>query len=290
MATAHRKFYYYKTEPDDISFLERLETVQRLDNRIRTSFTHTGRQVLFETNRRENLVCGFITLLRDDEVPSIGQRNSPIGRPMQLDPDQGVLEQSHFVFLPSKRVLVFEYNHFGPRISLLFNCLNRLFKDHVDEGADDMTYNYIPRGDALDRIRTARGIVALDISYTPAVELAGSEGDTTIHDLFRQATEIGEPQTIEIALRGTKRNRLMSAPQFLNTIIRSGRDISDYKKLRTKIENSLGAIEVVDLLQDRTVSALSVLRLDQHRQLNADNVYEQVIADIRRKFPHEIIQ
>jgi hypothetical protein len=283
VATAKRKFYYYRTGPDEVSFLDRVRSAEGLELQLRASVTHGGRQVMFVTHNRENFLCGYITLLRDDQVPSLGERNSPIGTPMQLAANQGVLEQSHFVFMPSSRVLVFEYNHFGPRVNLLIDTLNQLYQDNINDSDEEITYSYVPRGDALDRLRRGRGVIGFDMSFVPMAETT-SDSSTSLHGLFRHAAEIGEPQNIEIVLKGTKSNKLMSVTSFMDDLTHSGRDVTDYKKLKVKIENSTGAVEVIDLLQDRVVSELSVIRLDQHRQLDADDAYQKVITDLSRRF------
>jgi hypothetical protein len=285
MASVKRSFYYYNIEGIEPSLASRMRNVLELDEEIRGQFTNNGQQVLFEVAEHDTVWRGFVTILREDARPELGRRNSAVGSPINMAGNDGVLEKSHFVFSPRHSILVFEYNTAGPRATTFFKCINYLYQTHVDPEARDISWSYVPRSDALDRIRAGQAIASVSFSTKPINFVHLSGNDSSIGDMISDATVVGNrPQKIEIALKGDKKHPVFSQVGDFFTKFLHDHSTEDYESLEVKVVKRNGYIDTIDLVKDHVHSSLSFIGMDNSRRINSNQAYTGMIQALRERY------
>jgi hypothetical protein len=288
VATVKRKIFYYKTRvrAESASFTDMLRKVSKLDVSERV-YDYAGQQTILETFWREDHVLGKITILREDGLPSIGTRNTLVSRPIDLRDNEGIQEVSHFVFLPAKSLLAFEYNHPGPRVTVLFKAVNDLYNQYFTNPNNTpviATFDYIDRGGTLDRIDHAKGIKAIEATFTTAQ--LSTNNNAGLIKTIHQISDIGQTKTISIVLKGEKgsRNPIMGVSDLVNKFLPNReQSLPDFDKLRVKIINPVGAVEVIDLFEDKVIAEINAIKIGRSRALDSADLYEKVLEDARSK-------
>lgn len=283
MAAVRRSFYYYDIQTSDPSFVSRIMDILQLNENARGSFTQGGQQMLFEAAQRDNVWCGYATLLREDARPELGRRNSAVGTPINMGNNDGILERSHFVFSPRHSVLLFEYNTFGPRATAFLRCMDNLYQTHCNEQAPDVEWSYVPRGDALERIRRGQTIASVSFSTKPVTFARPQGGDTSIGSLLDDASELANPKKVGIALLGDKKRPVMTITDFFGKIL-GNHQPSDYEKLEVKVVNQSGYIDTIDLVKDHVHSSLSFIGMDNTRRINTEEAYTRMIHELQERY------
>lgn len=286
--TVKRKFFYYKArvENETTTFTDMLRKVGELGDAERAC-EHAGQQVMLEVTKEDDHFKGKVGILREDGIPTIGTRDTLTSRQIDLLENEGIQEVSHFIFLPAKSLLAFEYNHYGPRVTLLFKVVNEIYDKHfTSSGAAPSTaaFDYVAKDGAFDRIDHAGGIKAVEATITNAQLITTS--NTGLLETVRQIGDIGQTKTIGIFLKGEKGSRspIMTVAELIRKFLPNReQSLPDYDKFRVKVINSVGTVEMVDLFEDKVVSEINIIKLGRNRALDSGDLYKKVLEDVRSK-------
>ena len=207
---------------------------------------------------------------------------------LDIAPDQGLLETTHAVFFPGNVVGV-EYNHYGPRISLLGAYLHNLSDGVVAK----VKFNPILRDDPTKQLDRLSEIRLFDISvrrpYIESVKQAeASLGDT----LEANARLFDEPDKVQVVLRyPTTRRRsamdLLRDPLKTLVAFNSQQPVIDRFKVRGYCEDS-GKVETLDLLKDNIIATKQVVRMGgRGRAIDSESAF-RAIGESYSQFSDEI--
>ncbi|HUC90089.1 MAG TPA: hypothetical protein VMR45_04760 [Patescibacteria group bacterium] len=270
----------------DVAFTDMLQKVRQLDISERI-YTHMGHEILFDLSDAEDCVQGKVTLLRDDGIPAIGSHNSMAARALELAENEGVQEASHFVYLPEKHIMAFEYNQFGPRIGLFFKVVNALYEQNftLDSAQPPFAkWSYIQSGTAMDKLSRSRSIKMIEINYVDGH--LNNDGNVGVNQVLNTLADIDDVKTVALTLKGQRgsRNPIMATAHFIQRFLPHGeQSLPNYEKLKVKVINSVGSTEVIDLFEDKVMVEITAVKLGRSRQLDTRDLFEKVTVDIRSR-------
>lgn len=166
-----KSIYFYRIYDKDTKFIHKLRKVCTLQEGEREykhkDVTLNIRSQQIEINDQQ-IITGTIRLLRDT-APSIGTLGTNQSKPISLKENEGVNEKTHFTIMTldnEKSYIAMEYNHYGPKISLLFNLVNDLFAKEFDSDSEKNSYIYLTKRGALLRIKMNRVSTCFAVRFT----------------------------------------------------------------------------------------------------------------------------
>ncbi|HSE61766.1 MAG TPA: hypothetical protein VLA88_05745 [Candidatus Saccharimonadales bacterium] len=279
MASTSRKIYYFQAAAaGDVRFSDMVKQVCRLEMSDRT-ILHEGQQVIVHLFRQQDILAGVVTILREEGLPAIGRRNSIDIRDIELAEEEGILEASHFVIMPDAEIVLFEYNHYGPKVGLFFHAINTIYRERFEPNAPGADWAYISRRDGYERLGDMAGVSGLQISMTNLqLSNAGSYNET-----LESLEHLGDWRTANIELKPEPHSRtiILSIAEFVRKFFPHGQqDLQNYEKCRVKAINATGGVETIDLLADKVTSQFSVTRLGRSRQINTSDLLSKMQEDV----------
>ncbi len=289
MPSIVRTVYYYKVfNPDgSIPFYKKLQKICQLPE-LEREYTHQDVTVNIQITTGEHdgemVLSGVVRLLRY-LAPSVGLRGTNMSKPIQLEIDEGVNEKTHFVYAPSKNVIAVEYNHYGPKVGLLFKIVNELYRANFDTESKKNSYIYITNGNGLRRISDSKAVKKIHLEYVNQTLDSGNH--TPLAQAYMNALSIGNTQAAEIILKPEphSRNPIMTGAEFVKSIIsnrtNSSTDINEFEKLKVTFENETGTTEVIDLIKDKLSKDFNAIPLqDGTKEINSDYLLSAMYDDI----------
>ncbi len=249
-----------------------------------------GTQLLFMKieKMQSNQFYGFLGLTRMDDLPAID--NLGTEKPLNLNTTEGLLEKSHF-FLTPKYIngkkgfaLVFEYNHFGPRISRFGEYLaNKLNMQKIG------IMRFV-RKDLLKEVEESNSLRSFQLKFTQQVYGKNDKRYyPTLFDLFQSTKKYaGETCTIIISAGRSKKSQIGIRKLLSDVIekIQRSDDTGNIKCAKIKyVNNSTDKIDLVNLLQANIEQEIFVEKEDpKHRNVKSESMYsalEDVYNEIK---------
>ncbi len=290
MSNITRTVYYYKIfNPDgSLSFNRKIQKICELPE-VDREYTHqdvtVNIQVAASGTGNDLVLSGVVRLLRY-VAPSVGLRGTNSSKPIELEDDEGVNEKTHFVYIPSKNVIAVEYNHYGPKVGLLFKVVNELYRSNFDSKSVNNSYIYITNSDGLTKISNSHGIRKVHLEYVEE-PLDTAQDTTPLMAAYRNALSVGDTQSVEMILkpRQNSRDRIMSGVEFIKNLIPHGgsssSDLSGFKKLKVTYENETGGTDVLDLIQDKLSRDFSAIQVKEGtKEINSDYLLSSMYDDL----------
>ena len=207
---------------------------------------------------------------------------------LNIAPDEGLLETTHAVFFPGNVVGV-EYNHYGPRISLLGHYLHKL----SDCGVPRAMFSPILRDDPTRQLDRLTDIRVFDIAVRrPYIDSVRRASSSLADALEANAGLFDEPESIQLVLKYPAARR-RSAWDFFSTPLRSlvtfnsQSPVIDRLRVRGHCED-IDRVEGLDLLKDNIIATKQLVRLGgRGRAIDPESAfqaiyesYEQFVDDI----------
>lgn len=289
MSTVKRTVFYFKDQvPENgVSFYDKIKRVHDLDQSQREFDCDGGNTCNFWYVENDNVIEGTIELIRYIS-PTIRTRGSNHSSTVSLDQNEGVNEKAHFIYNPTNSVFSFEYNHFGPKIGLLYRAVNRLYKDHFDENTPRSNFAYVSAGTALQRLDESFGIRTVQVRYASPVLSDDEDASSTLSQTINAVREFGNAQTVDILFKGEPHSRgiLMGIQQFKARFLPYGdQSLQNFEKLEVKVQkNETGSVELIDLFKDKMLSEITAIRLHEHsRELDTQDFLQKIRRDMRDK-------
>lgn len=284
MATARRTVYYFRLTPDSLPTLaDKIQSLSQvpIDQR---AHSHMGQQVLFEAEEVGGMLRGFVTILRQSGLPAVGRLNTHEARALDLADDEGLSETSHFV-LDNGGLLGFEYNHYGPRASLLVDAVDKVYGDIFDDDAPSSEYDVLLGQDGFDIIQSARGIKVVEMAVARSNLRTSDLSNESLNQAFVSSEQLGQTGRVTLVLTGDQQNRgiFMRSGEFFDTLLPQGRQsLGPFEKFKAKIVNESGATETIDLLNDRVKTRVIANTEGRGRSIRRGSVLDQMAIDLAR--------
>jgi len=293
MPTHTRTIYYYKVfNPDgSLSFNRKLKKICELTETDR-EYTHQDVTVNIQITKTgtgdDETLSGVVRLLRY-LAPSVGLRGSNSSKPIELGDDEGVNEKTHFVYIPAKNVIAVEYNHYGPKVGLLFKIVNELYRSNFDSESKKNSYIYITNGDGLTKIAKSPGIRKVHLEYVQEM-LDTDKESTPLMSAYRNALNVGDTQSVEMILKPQKnsRNAIMSGVEFIKNILpgndNKGSDLSGFNKLEVTYEDETGGTGIINLIQDKLSRDFTAIHVKEGtKEINSDYLLSSIHEDLKER-------
>ena len=207
---------------------------------------------------------------------------------LDIAPDEGLLETTHAVFFPGN-VVGAEYNHYGPRISLLGQYLHKL----SDCGGPMATFSPILRDDPTRQLDRLTDIRVFDIAVRrPYIDSVKQASSSLADTLEATAGLFEEPERIQLVLKYPAARRRSAWDFFRNPLrslvtFNSQSPVIDRLQVRGHCED-IDRVEGLDLLKDNIIATKQVVRLGgRGRAIDPESAF-QAIYESYRQFASEI--
>lgn len=289
MSTVKRTVFYFKDQvPENgVGFYDKIKRVNDLGENQREFDCGGDNTCNFWYSTQGNLLVGTIELIRYVS-PSIRTRGTNHSSTVSLADGQGVNEKTHFVYNPANSTFAFEYNHFGPKIGMLYKMVNQLYKDNFDQNTPPTPRNsfaYVSAGTALERLEASFGIRTVQVRYASPNLSGESDADSTLSQSINAVREFGNAQTLDITFKGEPYSKgvIMSVRDFLSKFLPHGdQSLQNFEKLEAKVQKSeTGGVEIIDLFKDKMLGELSAVKLHEHsRELDSADFQQKMVRDM----------
>lgn len=230
-----------------------------------------------EKESTRHQIQGFLGLTRMDDLPAIDNLGKE--SPLELNPTEGLLEKSHFLLMPyainGKKgfAVVFEYNHFGPRISRFGEYL--LKKLNVQK----LEISRFIRKDILKEVEKSNILRSFQLKFSK--HLFDREDDrkfNSLNNLFNSMKEYrGEYYNITISA-GREKSSLISVKNLLSDVVKkiqnsNGESTIHCAKVKFFNEET-SKMDLVNLLQANISQEVSITKKDpKHRSVISESMY-----------------
>lgn len=248
---------------------------QPLDRRMRSVGTnelrlenlhepHTG------TNDTPYWLLDF-TNLRFRNGPGRANRNTPVTG-FQMAPDDGFGEATAALYDPHKRVLVIQYNHHGPRATVI----NAYINGFDPNTTHDYQFRVKIDNSAASKLANKRILTKLSIKISPPdISADLRNGGTSLQKALAIADEL-EGGTIEITIAAGQAKNAKLNHSKTSKLIERLKKLMDDDGAVEKIEvsgraNPESRVELVDLIEEKIEADINNLVLGPDRRYTQDS-------------------
>lgn len=198
-----------------------------------------------------------------------------------LSNNEWVTETTHFLYSPSRNLLVLEYNHFWPRIWTFEWHLNERANTHETWWISEVNIKPILNKETIQKLEDMKEIRLLSISVPKTSIWNLSENDSSFFDLFENSFNFWNTQEVTIVLKAESKNRnpiFKDISLLKEELEKFGYEINEtFNDLKVKaMSNSLNKIITYDLLQDKIKDDISVIKLWTSRDIDSDDMLEKM--------------
>lgn len=247
---------------------------------------------LQEAKKRQGVWIGDMVKIRMDNIPPKTKLNGQ-QEDLDLDPDEGLGEETAFLYDPGITILAIQRNRYAVSAS----AFARYFE--IKGGIDEIELRPILLSSAMKRMAQMRIHRRLEISIASIQNLKMFAGDGHgVEKLTDLSDYFDAPAASIVVSMGQHSGTLNKIMQFAKDILQATREVSSnagYRPPVTKLtvsgkhsENS--PIEVVDLLEDRMIDVeevnfsrnYSVSR--ESRQHAIQTAYSKRLSELKAMF------
>lgn len=300
MSTITRKIHFFKIEmfeaqvssslfakhSDPAKVMEYIQSLQFMDNKPRSRYMYLpNNDVCFleldSIDAKKGRIMGKMALSRRSALPELEQQGTLTS--LNIPPNSGLAELTHFVYYPSKDIIGIEFNFYGPRSSVFRDYIQEKSK-HYSKPVHFIRLNPILNLDVEQTLQRIGEVNMLQIELDKNSLFVIEELDTNLKKAFEAAAEVTESETVEIVFRKKKYKREGFVFPFLKS------KIIDFLKNDGNRE-SLSRFKVVgedlwaedkkargfDLLEDKLVSTKKIIAADEKgRNVDSDSMYDAI--------------
>ncbi|QDU44325.1 hypothetical protein Mal52_28040 [Symmachiella dynata] len=257
---------FFKVEcSDGKEFAEVLKEAKKV-KRVKRTFGVLGKYLrLHELSKSSGVWRGETINIRMDAMPSKASLSGDLDA-FELDPDEGVGEETAFEYHPDLNVLVLQRNRHG--VTMTSFC--RLF-EHASR-IEYVELQPILQKHAMKRFLAMQHIRSLEISIAGANNPSIVEDASLTDTKFIDAMRILDGPSVQLSVSmGYERSGSLSASgvfQFIKGLINRGTEGDvELRKLRVSgAKDQSDPLEVIDLIKDRIVE-MAEITLDDDRRL-----------------------
>jgi hypothetical protein len=257
-------------------FGEKLKTLCESLDALERETDYRGRGVRFdiESVSDNGIIKGTFQQLREN-APSIRKAGQENSKPILLEDDEGVNEKTHFMYDPVTSRICVENNYHGPKIGLMVNVINSMYKTHVDNKERRNSFEFIQTKKAIKKIKELYNVRSVVARYTDPYSVDISPDSKEAPDVFK---EFSAPQhsRLEIKLTSTvKGGVVMKTVEFFNKFLKEEKQLQLYEKLQVNVEDDeTGKPRVFDLVKDQLHEEIIAPLTQGTREVNSTAIFE----------------
>lgn len=226
--------------------------------------------------RRSQYVRLQLGVVRKTGLPHIEQSGAV--SPLNIRPNQGLVEQTHVVFFPN-RIVGAEFNFYGPRVARFTEYLRQKFQNDLPR----VNFEPLLRRDVQEQIQHFRDIRVLQLRVHREYLDLLSGAEASLPEALRRTEAYLGAATVELVLRPQKFSRgglaqFQRAVDLVRTLVRNPRTREGVEVFKVRAEDDrTGKPEWFDLLKDHLIATRRVARQDdQHRAVNSASMYREI--------------
>lgn len=250
-------FYRVKVEDkQDRTFLQLLEELNALPDDESRAQNRTDDAVRLQTAKKgTNAWRGDMLRIRMNEAPVKAKRSGET-KPIDFDEDEGLGEETAFLFNVPTNILVIQRNRIGVSASALAKYFKVLGK------AKSIIFEAILKENALKRIASMQSIRTFEVHFAGVQNGQSLRGKGhSAKAIYSMLDEFQAPNaTIKLSV-GRKRGTLQNVTNFVSELFGNQADERPPDVTRVVVIGSEGDDEertLIDLLQDRLSEAVIV--------------------------------
>lgn len=197
-----------------------------------------------------------------------------------LKSDEWITETTHFLYAPSREILMVEYNHYWPRIWALQWHLNDRANTNEKWWFDEVDLKSIPNKDFLEKLNDFDEIKSLSFSI-PKSNIENLWEDS-IFSTFSDAFNFWDTWEISIVLKSEKWSRepiLKDIEWIKKELEKIWYNIEEnFNQFKIKaLSKSQNKTRTYDFLQDKFKTEISVIKLWKSRDIDSEDILEKMI-------------
>lgn len=229
----------------------------------------------FEVTESSNRFMGSLRVLRQS-TPRKGRLGTNATSDLGLGEDEGVCEISHFIYDQEVNRLAMQYNYYGPKVSHLFNLVNRLY-DKISADSPRCSYYPIVTDSKLSFALESGDIHAVVARPKHPVADDLVPADMNWQQLYK-TYNLPDNTSMTISLNNRNGGLRDSLQSFL-----SHRDgINQYDKLEVSMVNpESGKVEKYDLIKNKLQTKLFV-PLINNKEIDTELLRTMMVEDFNR--------
>lgn len=276
MATSiKRKIDYYKITAqggDNGLFGEKLAEIVSNIAPVDREVDYHGSKANFHASLDEDgYIRGCIHQLRFSSPTKrkVGDTNTKL---VDLEQNEGINEQTYFIYCPETSYICMEYNYHGPKIGMLINIVNGLYKKHLESNPVRSSYELVRRGGTIKKAYESHDIRSVVVKPVDPIT-AGLDEDADYPAVVQQfKPPKGTRMVFKLSAR-EKGTRLMSGDQFKSEVLRSEQDLEYYAKLEVNMfDDETGRTVAYDLVKDKLQDEISVQLVGESNAVNPESI------------------
>jgi hypothetical protein len=261
-------FYHVKVEDKkDRTFLDLLEAVHAMPDDESRAQNRTDDAIRLQTVKKSAAAWrGDMLRIRMNEAPVKAKRSGET-KPIDFDEDEGLGEETAFLFHVSTNILVIQRNRIGVSASALAKYFKVLGKVKA------ITFESILKEDALKRIAKMQSIRTFEIHFAGVQNGQSLKGKgSSAKAMYSMLDEFQAPNaTIKLSV-GRKPGTLQNVVNAVSGLFGNEADSQPSDVTRVIVVGSEGEDEertLIDLLQDRLSESVIVEIKDGERITSA---------------------
>ena len=248
-----------------------------------------GNEFFMTMKEEAGVYFGKCYKLRNTNLPHVKNIVNGNLKEIATEEHERLSEETHYLIDPSKKVLICESNHAGPRYTAVVGTINYVLeKLQIKERVQA---SIILNKDIFRAIKDKKGVVkALDLNvsvfgFSKISEALGSM-EFLHSDVKSDDTKIRINGKISFNVDKTKKNNLsMIANQVSRALHEYDCSDDTYKKLIIRFEDEEGHRESVDFFSDRLCESISISLLSSNsKYINSNEMFDE-LKRLNGEFP-----
>lgn len=288
--TTKRTLYFFKVKTESNTCLK--DILHKVHHELWISDKYTdkdnGDEKIYLRNVAEInwYICWIISNLRLSKLPKKWKVGELDPSALALLDDEGIVESTHFIYVPSDKILVLEYNHFWPRNWIIEWHINNKIHQFASFWISEVVLQPILNEDTLDKLSSMWAIKSIAFSVPKnSTEVRANDASTFI-SMVQSAMNYGDTWEVSIEIKAWKHS---SNPLLENALVLKSEleqmgvpldTVFNEFKVRA-IHRSLNKTKTFDLLQDKMKDIVSVVKLERERSVDSDDMYTQMQISYR---------
>lgn len=230
-------------------------------------------------NQGPGIIRGKFALSRRSALPELEQQG--VLTQLNIPPNSGLAELTHFVYYPTTDVLGVEFNFYGPRTSALRDYLrikSRNFKNPIEY--IDTTPILNQDIDSLLRDMGEVNIFQMEVARNELNIVEELNND--LQSAFKAAANLSDAESVEVVLRKRKYAREGFPFPFSVRKLKEFLSSTDNRERVNKFKVNAASVREernknFDLLEDKMVAAKKVATIDSRRRsVDSDSMFNAI--------------
>ncbi len=239
------------------------------------------RVFLRDLKEKDGFVFWVMSWMRMNGIPKKGKMWDKNLTDIWLKFDEWITETTHFLYSPSREILLIEYNHYWPRFWTLEWHLNDRANNNAEWWIDEVELQPILNYEILEKIDDLKEIKSFTFSI-PKTHIGNfPKEDNSIFSAFFNSYQFWDTWEITVTLKAEKRSRkpiLQNADELKNELEKIWYEIwKNFNEFKVRaLSKSENKVKVYDFLQDKFKTEITVVKLWKSREIDEDDIFNKM--------------